>query len=143
MRQILLCEADRLETLGGVWVVRDIPPVWRRVGSAGTRQADLARGTCAWRRMSGWRVVHFLSVSTTCCPVRFWALTTIGPRRLPVSHSSTLLQMTKTWAKFRSVSDSSAWVSSLIGTSYSLKKILGSVTTKARFGSSTHWSQKK
>src|SRR3954452_13719606 len=118
MRQILLCEADRLETLGGVWVVRVIPPLsggWDR----SARQADLASGTCAWRRMSGWRVVHFLSVSTTCWPVRFWALTTIGPRRLPVSHSSTLLQMTKTWAKFRSVSESSAWVSSLIGTSYS------------------------
>src|SRR5687768_11640366 len=41
-------------------------------------QADLASGTSDWSLISGCRVVHFFSVSTTCVARRLFALATIG-----------------------------------------------------------------
>src|SRR5687768_811372 len=77
-----------------------------------TTYADLASATSADRRRSGWRVVHFLSLSTVCVPMRFCALITSGPCRLPVSQSPTLLQITKTCAKPMSAKPISASISS-------------------------------
>src|SRR5207237_9864018 len=58
--------------------------------------ADLASGSSERNWISGWRVVHFVSVSTTCCACRVSLLMTIGPSRFPVSQSPTLLQITRT-----------------------------------------------